>query len=98
MTVTKQICPCVLIYRCPVQQTWLPVPLKDIRYDVEIRGPIAELRLTQTYRNTTGKVIDVVYEFPRTDSSCFTKFEAVFRNRTVEGVIKPKEVAKQEFA
>lgn len=89
--------PIVLIYYHPVLKVHVPVPLKAVGYEVDVRGPLAEFRLTQTYKNNTPDHINVTYEFPRTDESCFTKFEARFQNRVVEGKIKPKDVAKQEF-
>ena len=99
----KYIRPCkpprryVLVYYCPILKVVKPVPLKSVSYDVEIRGPVAEIRLTQEYLNTTHAPINVSYEFPRTDDSCFCKFEAIFEDRLVAGVIKEKEQAKAEF-
>jgi Vault protein inter-alpha-trypsin domain/von Willebrand factor type A domain len=90
----RRIC---LIYYCPIVQIYKPVPLKNIDYHVDIRGPIALVRLTQVYMNTTSHPINVTYEFPRTEDSCFTRFEATFQDRTVLGQIKQKEQARAEF-
>lgn len=87
----KPIC---LLYYDIVLQIYKPVPLKNITYDVEIRGPLALVKLTQHYVNTSNSTIDVTYEFPRTEDSCFTKFEAKFQDRLVVGQIKPKEQAR----
>src|SRR3990167_9541502 len=89
--------PICLVYYCPIVRVYKPVPLKNINYHVDIRGPIALVRLTQVYLNTTSSAINVTYEFPRTEESCFTRFEATFQDRTVLGQIKPKEQAKAEF-
>lgn len=85
--------PLYLAYFDPIIRCIQLVPLKSIEYDVEIRGPIAVIKLTQHYFNSSTTAIDVTYEFPRTEDSCFTKFEARFQNRTVVGQIKPKEQA-----
>ena len=89
--------PICLVYYDPILLVYKLVPLKSIQYDVEIRGPIALVKLTQVYYNSSNSTINVNYEFPKTEESCFTNFEAKFEDRTVVGQIKPKEQAKQEF-
>ena len=89
--------PVCLMYRDKKTNTYQPVPLKKILYDVEIRGPLAEVKLIQHYTNDDDETINVTYEFPITEDGCFTGFEASFWDRTVSGVIKEKNEAKAEF-
>ena len=89
--------PVCLMYRDKKTNTYQPVPLKKILYDVEIRGPLAEVKLIQHYTNDDDETINVTYEFPITEDACFTGFEASFWDRTVSGVIKEKNEAKAEF-
>ena len=74
-----------------------PVPLQNIRYSVEVRGPVALVTLQQNYVNTTGNSANVTYCFPKSKNSCFYSFEAIFQGRKVIGQVKEKEQAKQEF-
>jgi len=89
--------PICLVYYCPILKVYKLVPLKTIQYEVEIRGPLALVRLTQQYLNNSTAPINVSYEFPRSEDSCFTRFEAKFEDRVVLGQIKPKDEARAEF-
>jgi len=53
--------------------------------------------MTQTYLNTYDSYIETEYYFPITPGFCFISFEAEIDNKTVKGVIKEKEEAKQEY-
>jgi len=53
--------------------------------------------LSQVYENNREKAIETEYFFPANDLGVFHSFEAVYQDRTVRGVIKKKEEAKEEY-
>jgi hypothetical protein len=50
--------------------------------------------LSQVYENTRSNAIETEYFFPVNDLGVFHSFEAVYKDRTVKGIIKEKEEAK----
>lgn len=84
-------CPCVLVYK------EIPVPLQKVKYDVAINGGLANVTLSQTYKNKEDTAINVEYNFPVNEEVVFSKIEAIFQNRKVQGQIKEKDQAKKEF-
>jgi LEA14-like dessication related protein len=72
-------CPCILLYNNT------PVPLENIKYDVAINGGLANVTLSQTYRNKEAVPINVEYNFPINEDVVFSKIEAIFQNRKVQG-------------
>ena len=73
----------------------LDLPKLSTRAFVE--GSYAQIEFIQTYKNPHDEPIETEFLFPRTDSSIFHKFEAVFRDKTVTGQIFEKEEAKQMY-
>ena len=55
------------------------------------------MTLSQVYENTRKNAIETEYYFPVNDLGVFHSFQAVYKNRTVKGVIKKKEEAKKEY-
>ena len=89
---------CGLFYESTTQsQAQKPVPLQNVKYSVDIRGPVAHITLTQLYRNSSSVPVNVIYCFPRSQASCFYSFEATFKERKVVGTVKQKDQARQEF-
>ena len=84
-------CPCILLYN------HTPVPLQNVKYDVAINGGLANVTLSQTYLNREAIPINVTYNFPINEDVVFSKMEAIFQNRRVQGQIKEKTQAKMEF-
>jgi hypothetical protein len=72
-------CPCILLYN------HTPVPLQNVKYDVAINGGLANVTLSQTYLNREAIPINVTYNFPINEDVVFSKMEAVFQNRRVQG-------------
>lgn len=65
--------------------------------DVKINNSIAKVTLTQVYQNTRNNAIDTEYLFPVNDLGVFDSFQAIYKDKTVNGVIKKKDQAKKEF-
>lgn len=73
------------------------IPLKSIKYEANINGGLASVKLTQNYHNEDEKALDISYYFPTSDTMIFSGLQATFRSKTVTGRIKPKKAAKREF-
>jgi len=57
------------------------IPLKFISYDINIFNALAEVNLTQTYKNSTDKYLELFYKFPVSPAACLYKFTATFANK-----------------
>ncbi len=64
--------------------------LKALDTDVQINNSIARVELSQVYENTKPFPIETEYYFPVNDLGVFDTFVAVFKNKSVQGVIKKK--------
>jgi Ca-activated chloride channel homolog len=73
------------------------LPVIEALYDVEITNALADITLTQRYKNNTDKFVEVDYNFPVNPNACIYRFTADFGDKIVEGVVKEREAAKQEF-
>ncbi|KAF2463983.1 uncharacterized protein BDR25DRAFT_297284 [Lindgomyces ingoldianus] len=75
------------------------LPLLDVNIDVDVQFTIAKTKVTQTFTNLSSYVIrETNYSFPLYDGSAVISFRChVGEDKLLEGAIKPKEIAKQEF-
>jgi len=55
-----------------------PLLLTDIKVEATVINSISEVRLIQTYKNTTGENQEVFYYFPISTSASFSSFEAEY--------------------
>jgi Ca-activated chloride channel family protein len=74
-----------------------PLELLELKTKALVEGPYAEIQYIQTYKNPLNHTVETEFHFPRTDSSIFHKFEAVFKNHTLVGRVLEKETAKKMF-
>jgi hypothetical protein len=58
---------------------------------------IAEICQVQTYHNHTNGFLEAQFRFPISPSACLHKFIATFGVRRIEGVIKEKSEAMEEY-
>ena len=73
------------------------MPLKSSEYYVEIVNSIANVTLTQVYHNPTDQFLEVEYNFPVNPQACIYRFVAEFGKTRIEGLVKEKEEAKNEY-
>jgi len=71
--------------------------LLDLKTKAVIEGPYAEIQYIHVYKNPYDHALETEFYFPRTESSVFYKFEAVFRNQTIVGKILEKTKAKEMY-
>lgn len=90
-----------LPYR-PAPQTPQPqlcLPLVDVSIDMQVEHSIAKTKLVQTFKNPGSTSIpEAWYSFPLYDGATVTAFRCqVGDDKILEGKVKPKEEARQEF-
>ena len=73
------------------------VPLKSSDYHIEIVNSLANVTLIQNYHNPTKKFLEMEYSFPINPEACIYRFTAQFGKTMIEGIVKEKEDAKEEY-
>ena len=74
-----------------------PFPLLETRAKVDIAGVIAEIELTQVYKNEGKRTIEAVYVFPLGTKSAIHAMRMKIGKRTIEAKIEERAAAKQIY-
>lgn len=74
-----------------------PLPLKHTDVVARIAGTIAEVEVTQHYRNTGGKVLEAVYVFPGSTRAAVHGLDLAIGERRIAAKIAEREAAKAEY-
>jgi Ca-activated chloride channel homolog len=73
------------------------MPLESTRADVHISGVIADVVVTQTYRNDGDQTINARYVFPASTRAAVYGMKMTIGARTIEAKIKEREAARAEY-
>jgi Ca-activated chloride channel family protein len=73
------------------------IPLKEVKYDLDIHNNICQLTINQKYENTSTDTIETFYTFPLSDSTSVFDFSAKIGDKLIKTVIKEKEQAKNDY-
>ena len=73
------------------------LPLKDTRVQIDVSGVIADVKVTQTYRNEGSRPINARYVFPASTRAAVYAMRMRIGDQVVVAKIKEREQAKQEF-
>lgn len=73
----------------------LPLEAVDVR--AGIVGLLAEMTLTQTFVNTLKVPLEATYVFPLPDRAAVTRFRFQVKERVIEGVLKERGEAREEY-
>lgn len=73
------------------------LPLKDTSVDISVSGVIADVRVTQTYRNEGPRPINATYMFPASTRAAVYSMRMRIGDQVIYAKIKEREQAKQEF-
>jgi len=73
------------------------MPLKSTKADVTIVGVIADVTVTQVYRNQGRKTLEAVYVFPASTRAAVYGMKMTIGKRIIEAKIKKKDEARQEY-
>src|SRR5262245_5685573 len=73
------------------------LPLESTKVDVQITGVIAEVTVTQAYKNAGKKPINAKYVFPASTRAAVHGMRMQVRDQIIEAQIKEKQQAVQTF-
>lgn len=73
------------------------LPLKRTSADVNISGVIADVEITQVYKNTGKNTLEAIYTFPASTRAAVYSMEMVIGKRKIVATIKEKQKARQEY-
>jgi Ca-activated chloride channel family protein len=73
------------------------LPLKALDVQARLDGLIARVMLTQTFVNTHAEALEATYIFPLPDRAAVTRFRLEVAGRIVEGELKERAAARQEY-
>src|SRR5947207_9689669 len=74
-----------------------PLPLKAVDVHAQLGGLIAEVTLSQTFVNTHEEALEAIYVFPLPDRAAVTSFRMEVAGRLIEGILKERGAARQEY-
>lgn len=73
------------------------LPLKSTRADVDIAGVIADVKVTQVYKNTGRNTLEAIYIFPASTRAAVYAMRMTIGKRIIEAEIKEKEQARKDY-
>ncbi len=73
------------------------MPLESTTADVNIAGVIADVTVTQVYKNEGNSVIEAEYVFPASTRAAVYAMEMKIGSRTITAKVKEKEQARREY-
>lgn len=73
------------------------LPLESTKVDVQVTGVIAEVTVTQAYKNAGKKPINAQYVFPASTRAAVHGMRMQVRDQVIEAQIKEKQQAAQVF-
>ncbi|WP_281645694.1 marine proteobacterial sortase target protein [Parendozoicomonas sp. Alg238-R29] len=86
-----------LLYKTGDYGQYQQAVLKESKADIAISGMVAQVKLTQTFTNTTNSWQEGVYVFPLPDDAAVYQMRLTIGERVVEGQIKEKQQAKKIY-
>ncbi|CAN7147489.1 MULTISPECIES: VIT and vWA domain-containing protein [unclassified Variovorax] len=73
------------------------LPLKSTEVDVKISGVIADVRVTQTYRNEGSRAIEAKYVFPGSTKAAVGGLNVRLADRLITAQIREKQQARIDY-
>jgi Ca-activated chloride channel homolog len=73
------------------------LPLKSTKVDARIVGPIADVRVTQRYKNEGQRTIEAKYVFPGSTQAAVHAMSVRLGDRVLHATIREKQRAKLEY-
>jgi Ca-activated chloride channel family protein len=73
------------------------LPLKSTSADVRIAGVIADVRVTQIYRNDGVRPIEAVYVFPASTRAAVYAMKMAIGERVIEAKIERRDAARRQY-
>jgi Ca-activated chloride channel family protein len=73
------------------------LPLKATRVDVKVNGVIADVRVTQVYRNEGSTPLEARYVFPASSRAAVYAMRMRIGERAVDAEIRERQAARREY-
>ncbi|OPY63927.1 MAG: Vault protein inter-alpha-trypsin [Syntrophorhabdus sp. PtaU1.Bin002] len=73
------------------------LPLKSTSADVDIAGVIADVKVTQVYKNEGKKPIEAIYVFPASTRAAVYGMKMTIGKRVIEAKINKREEARRRY-
>jgi Ca-activated chloride channel family protein len=73
------------------------LPLKSTRADVKIAGVVAEVKITQVYRNAGKKALEAIYVFPMSTRAAVHAMRMTIGERVVDAQIMERLKARETY-
>jgi len=73
------------------------LPLKETSADVSIAGVIADVKVTQVYKNEGKSTLEAIYIFPASTRASVYGMKMTIGERTIIAKIQEREKARQEY-
>ncbi|MBZ5713252.1 VIT and vWA domain-containing protein [Nannocystis pusilla] len=73
------------------------LPLRNTDVRARLRGPVAEVVVTQRFVNDNAAALDAIYTFPLPENSAVTDMRMVVGPRTIVAEIRAREQARAEY-
>lgn len=73
------------------------LPLKSTSASVEIASVIANVKVTQVYKNEGKKALEAIYIFPASTRAAVYDMKMTIGERTIQAVIKEREQARRDY-
>jgi Ca-activated chloride channel family protein len=73
------------------------LPLRALEVRARLDGLVAHVELTQTFVNAHAEPLEATYIFPLPDRAAVTRFRLEVAGRVVEGQLKERGAARQEY-
>jgi Ca-activated chloride channel family protein len=73
------------------------LPLKALDVRARVTGQLAAVDVRQTFVNTCDEPLEATYIFPLPDRAAVTRFRLEVAGRVIEGVLKERGEARQEY-
>lgn len=74
-----------------------PLPLRSVAVNARIDQLFAQLEVRQGYVNAHAEPIEATYIFPLPDRAAVTRFQSKLGDRVIEGILKERGQARQEY-
>lgn len=73
------------------------LPLKSTSANVEIAGVIANVKVTQVYKNEGEKALEAIYIFPASTRAAVYDMKMTIGERTIQAIVMEREQARQDY-
>jgi len=73
------------------------LPLESTRADVSISGVIADVKVTQVYKNNGKRPLEAIYVFPASTKAAVYGMKMTIGERIIIAKIREREKARQEY-